>query len=144
MRSPESKGRSGWDLKSQSRWPRSRNGLLLHEDLVFSFFPLHLGMRQYWRDFESLERWTRSEPHRQWWKDFLRDSGGTGLWHETYSLRGGIEAIYDDMPNPVGMMKFAPLAPARGGIFSARQRLRREGLEPAPAPAPEAELYREE
>ena len=119
------------------------DGLLLHEDLLFSLFPPHLGMRQYWRDFESLERWTRSAPHRQWWKDFLRESGGTGFWHETYSIRGGIEAIYDDMPTPIGLMKFAPLSPARGGIFSARQRLAREGSESSPAPAPEADLYRE-
>jgi hypothetical protein len=40
------------------------DGLLLHEDFLFSLFPPHAGMRQYWRDFESLERWTRSEPHR--------------------------------------------------------------------------------
>jgi hypothetical protein len=119
------------------------DGLLLHEDLLFSLFPPHLGMRQYWRDFESLERWTRSTPHRQWWKDFLRESGGTGFWHETYSIRGGIEAIYDDMPKPIGLMKFAPLSPARGSVFSARQRLSREGSESSPAPAPEADLYRE-
>ncbi len=118
------------------------DGLLLHEDLIYSLFPVHIGMRQYWRDYESLERWTRTEPHRLWWKHFLRDSGGTGFWHETYSLRGGFEAIYDDMPKPVGMMKFAPLQPARGGIFSARQRLRREGQESSPAPAPESELYK--
>src|SRR5215467_3059978 len=37
-------------------------GLLLHENLLFS--PRHLGMREYWRDFESLEIWSRSEPHR--------------------------------------------------------------------------------
>jgi hypothetical protein len=111
--------------------------------MIFSVFPLHVGMRQYWRDFESLERWTRSEPHGQWWKTFLRDSGGTGFWHETYALRGGFEAIYDDMPQPIGMMKFAPLQPARGGIFSARQRLAREGSESSPAPAPESDLYRE-
>ena len=119
------------------------DGLLLHEDLLFSLFPPHLGMRQYWRDFESLERWTRSAPHRQWWKDFLLESGGTGFWHETYSIRGGIEAIYDDMPKPIGLMKFAPLSPARGSIFSARQRLSRDGSESSPAPAPEADLYRE-
>jgi len=119
------------------------DGLLLHEDLLFSFFPPHLGMRQYWRDFESMERWTRSAPHRQWWKDFLRESGGTGFWHETYSIRGGIEAIYDDMPTPIGLMKFAPLSPARDSTFSARQRLSRAGSESSPAPAPEADLYRE-
>lgn len=119
------------------------DGLLLHEDMIFSLFPLHPVMRQYWRDFESLERWTRSEPHRQWWKTFLRDSGGSGFWHETYALRGGFEAIYDDLPQPIGMMKFAPLHPARGSIFSARQRLGREGSESSPAPAPEADLYRD-
>ncbi len=118
------------------------DGLLLHEDLLFSLFPLHVGMRQYWRDYETLESWTRSEPHRQWWKNFLRDSGGTGFWHETYALRGGFEAIYNDMPKPVGMMRFAPLQAARGSAFSSRQRLRREGAETSPAPAPETELYK--
>jgi hypothetical protein len=119
------------------------DGLLLHESIVYSIFPLHIGMRQYWRDYESLERWTRSEPHRLWWKNFLRDSGGTGFWHETYTMRGGIEAVYDDLPQPIGMMKFAPLKPARGSIFSARQRLSREGTESSAAPAPESELYRD-
>lgn len=119
------------------------DGLLLHEDLLFSLFPAHVGMRQYWRDFESMERWTRSAPHREWWKNFLRESGGTGFWHETYSIRGGIEAIYDDMSTPVGLMKFAPLSPARGSVFSARQRLKREEAEIPPSPAPETELYRE-
>src|SRR5580704_19480886 len=75
-------------------------GLLLHENLFYSFFPLHVGMRQYWRDFESLETWSRSMPHQEWWQSFLRDSGGTGFWHETYFMRGGMEAIYDDMPVP--------------------------------------------
>jgi hypothetical protein len=117
------------------------DGLLLHEDIIFSLFPMHAGMRQYWRDYETLERWTRSEPHREWWKKFLRESGGTGFWHETYSVRGGFEAIYDDMPQPIGMMKFAPLQIARGSMFSARQRLQREGAAESPAPAPESDLY---
>src|SRR5215212_8199718 len=55
-------------------------GLLLHENLLFSLVPVHVGMRQYWRDFESLESWARSEPHRAWWQQFLADSGGTGFW----------------------------------------------------------------
>ena len=36
------------------------DGLLLHENLFYSLFPPHFGMRQYWRDFDSLERWTRA------------------------------------------------------------------------------------
>ena len=47
------------------------DGLLLHENFVFSFLPPHFGMRQYWRDLDALERWTREPPHQQWWKDFL-------------------------------------------------------------------------
>ena len=42
------------------------DGLLHFENkIVFSFFPLHLGMRWYWKDFESMERWARSEPHHR-------------------------------------------------------------------------------
>jgi hypothetical protein len=99
------------------------DGLLLHENMIFSIFPPHLGMRQYWRDLDSLERWTRELPHQQWWKDFLRDSAGTGFRHETYFQRGGMEAIYDDLDKSVGMMNFAPLVKARGRMFSARHRL---------------------
>lgn len=98
-------------------------GLLRHENLLFSLLPPHLGMRQYWRDMDALERWTRELPHKAWWQEFLRDSAGTGFWHETYFMRGGMEAIYDDVPAPVGMMSFAPLQPARGRMFSARTRL---------------------
>lgn len=103
-------------------------GLLLHEGLLFSLLPPHVGFRQYWRDFDALERWARSDPHRQWWKEFLADSGGTGFWHETYFAAGGVEAVYDDMQRaPVGMMRFATLADARGPMFSARLRARRAG-----------------
>ena len=122
-------------------------GLLLHENMLFSLFPLHVGMRQYWRDYESLERWSRSDPHRAWWKNFLRDSGGTGFWHETYSIRGGFEAIYDDLPKPIGMMKFAPLSAARGSAFSSRRRLKMESApsspdgDCSPAPVSENDLY---
>lgn len=120
------------------------DGLLLHEDLWFSFVPLHGGMRQYWRDFDSLERWSRSAPHRDWWQNFLKDSGGTGFWHETYFMRGGMEAIYDDMRAPIGMMSFAPLQPARGPLFTARMRSGRPGATPdLPAGVGESDLYRD-
>jgi hypothetical protein len=99
------------------------DGLLLHENIMFSVVPPHVGMRQYWRDLDALERWTRVLPHQQWWKDFLRDSAGTGFWHETYFMRGGMEAVYDDLDKPVGMMSFAPLEKAVGRMFSARGRL---------------------
>ena len=44
------------------------DGLLLHENFIVLLFPFHLGMRQYWRDFETLEAWSRSTPHREWCK----------------------------------------------------------------------------
>jgi len=69
---------------------------------------MHIGMRQYWRDENSLFQWTRSDTHRQWWQSFLKDSGGTGFWHETYFRRGGIEAVYGDVPENIGLMAFAP------------------------------------
>lgn len=118
------------------------DGLLLHEPIIYSIFPMHAGMRQYWRDFESLERWSRSEPHMLWWKQFLRDSGGTGFWHETYTMRGGMEAIYDDVPKPVGLSAFAPVSQARGPMFSARTRARIAGQESKPAVIPEGDLYK--
>src|SRR5438552_5356322 len=113
-------------------WKAKPDGLLLHENLIFSLIPLHAGMRQYWRDWDSLEKWARSEPHRLWWQQFLKDSGGTGFWHETYFMRGGVEAIYDDMPKPIGMLNFAPITPARGPMFSARTRAARAGDVPTP------------
>jgi hypothetical protein len=119
------------------------DGLLLHENLMLSLLPPHLGMRQYWRDFDALERWARSEPHRQWWQSFVRDSGGTGFWHETYFMRGGMEAVYDDVVQPLGLMKFAPVQPARGGMFSARGRARRPGAPSTPPVLTEEDLYTE-
>jgi hypothetical protein len=118
------------------------DGLLLHENIFFSFFPMHAGFRQYWRDYETLERWTRSEPHRRWWQAFLRDSGGTGFWHEAYLMRGGMEAIYDDMPKATGFMGFAPVIPARGPMFGARTRVGRASAQHSNPPViPEADLY---
>jgi Domain of unknown function (DUF4188) len=98
------------------------DGLLRHEMLLYSLLPVHLGMRQYWRDLDSLMKWTRSEPHRIWWRNFLKNSGGTGFWHESYSRNGGMEAIYDDIPQPIGFASFAPLVPARGPMFGAASR----------------------
>ena len=91
-------------------------------------------------DFESLERWSRSEPHRIWWKNFLRDSGGTGFWHETYFIRGGVEAIFDDVSRPLGLLSFAPTIAAKGPMFSARTRAHLAGTASVAAPISESEL----
>lgn len=96
------------------------DGLLAHESLFFGL--AHVGMRQYWRDLDSLERFTRSEPHRTWWKAFSRDTKGSGFWHEAYS-RAGMEAIYVGMPKPTGFGLFAPERAPDGAFLSSRDRL---------------------
>ena len=61
-------------------------------------------MVQYWRDFDSLNRFARdgSMPHLGPWRAFnkaVRGSGDVGIWHETYKVRAGeYEAIYGNMP----------------------------------------------
>jgi hypothetical protein len=112
-------------------------GLLLHERMLYS--PRHFGMRQYWRDFESLEAWTRTLPHKDWWRSYIKDTRGTGFWHETYFMRGGMEAIYASTGKPLGINAFAPVEPARGSMFSARKRLKLDEPEAEPVAAPYAE-----
>lgn len=126
--------------KIQKSWKQQPDGLLLHEDVIWSLVPPHIGMRQYWRDLDSLERWTRSEPHRLWWQQFLKDSGGTGFWHEAYFARGGIDAIYDDMDTRTGLACFAPALSARGTKFSARTRAG-QGQQPAVEPVISEDNY---
>jgi hypothetical protein len=107
----------------------------------------HVGMRQYGRDFAPLEAWSRSEPHRirnhtvYGGKRFCAITAATGFWHETYFLRGGIEAVYIDMP-PVGLGRFAPRKEATGTMFSARKRLGRQGAAAGTEAISESALYR--
>jgi hypothetical protein len=98
------------------------DGLLLHENISFSEEPLHVGMRQYWRDFDALEAWSRTLPHKAWWSDYLRDRGGTSFWHETYFRRGAIETMLVDTGETIGLSRVAPAVPAEGPMFAARAR----------------------
>lgn len=109
-------------------------------DAQFLFGWNHLGIRQYWRDAAALERFTRSAPHAGWWRDFLRDTHGAGFWHEAYHARGGMEAIYVDMPGRPGLAGFAPVRAPVGPFLSARDRVgadvaARAATAPAPPPA---------
>ncbi|HQT88508.1 MAG TPA: DUF4188 domain-containing protein [Acidiphilium sp.] len=102
---------------------RSRpDGLLHHETFLWRLN--HVGIRQYWRDFEALEQFTRSEPHKSWWRSFSRDPAGTAFWHEAYQRGGGMEGIYLGLPKPIGFGAFAPLRARTGGYASSRQRLK--------------------
>jgi hypothetical protein len=98
------------------------DGLLLHERISFSDDPLHVGMRQYWRDPEALEAWSLTLPHKAWWSEYLRDRGGTSFWHEVYYRRGGFEAMFVDTGTSIGLSSIAPAIPAEGPLVSARGR----------------------
>ena len=101
------------------------DGLLRAENsIVFGLFPLHMGMRWYWRDLAALEAWSRSEPHKAWWTAFMKDTQGTGIWHETYHMRGGMEAIYGKIDSPIGFSAFMPMVSARGSIRSRHEKYR--------------------
>ena len=63
-----------------------------------------IGMIQYWRSSEDLERFARSpqEPHLKAWQRFNKavgKDGSVGIWHETYKVAAGAyETIYANMP----------------------------------------------
>lgn len=97
------------------------DGLLAHESMVFSL--THFGFRQYWRDLDALEAFTRSEPHADWWRRVRELSAHAGFWHETYHAKGGVEALYVAMPAPVGLQHFAAERRPVGPFMSARSRV---------------------
>jgi hypothetical protein len=104
------------------------DGLLRHDGMLYTLFPLHVGMRQYWRDVNAMLAWTATLPHKTWWKNFLSDSGGTTFWHETYFSNGGFESVYDDLPDGrrnFGLASFAPMVDAAPSTFS---RFRKQSL----------------
>ncbi|MEV4127852.1 hypothetical protein [Nocardia sp. NPDC049707] len=68
---------------------------------------------------------------------------GTGLWHEAYFMRGGIDAMYDDMGAGSGLPRFAPVVDSRGPMFSTRGRVYGEAAKAAPVVA-ESAYYRGE
>ncbi len=109
-------------------------GLLLHEQLLFGLFPLHLGMRQYWSDLASLETWTRQSPHLDWWKSLHRDPAGVTVWHEAYFLRGGIDSVYIAADAPIGLQRFAPRIGAHGAMSTGRMRAQAGNESKAEAP----------
>src|SRR2546428_8586512 len=48
-------------------------GLLHFENnITYSPFPRQTGIRGNWKALPSMEQWTRPEPHRTWWQNFLR------------------------------------------------------------------------
>jgi hypothetical protein len=84
---------------------------------------------QYWRSFEQLEAYARSQDSAHWpaWLAFNKRVGGSrgdvGIWHETYRVAAGqYEAIYSGMP-AFGLGKVGTLVSASGTRETARGRI---------------------
>jgi hypothetical protein len=93
---------------------------------------------QYWRSFEDLERFARSDEwsHLPAWGQFnklIRDSGDLGIWHETYVVRAGaFETMYGNMPR-FGLAAAGRHVPA-GAHSTAARRAGRSRNDVAPVP----------
>lgn len=87
---------------------------------------------QYWRSFEHLEAFAKNtdDPHLEVWRNYWKRVGKstrTGIWHETFLVKGGqYEAIYGNMP------QFG-LAKAGRHLSVAEARSARDRLGAAPA-----------
>jgi hypothetical protein len=88
-----------------------------------------IGLVQYWRSFDDLERFARSpsEPHLAAWRRFNRvvgyKDGSVGFWHESYLIDPRrCEAVYGNMP-VFGLAKATDHMPAIGRRETARARL---------------------
>jgi hypothetical protein len=84
---------------------------------------------QYWRDFDSLERYARDRDRKHWpsWTRFnkaIGADGTVGIFHETYCVpAGGHESIYANMPE-WGLGRVAGITDATGARKQARERLK--------------------
>ena len=87
-----------------------------------------VGLVQYWRSFEQLERFARDPAllHVPAWRAFNQAVGGdgsVGIWHETYRVRAGeYECIYGNMPRR-GLALAGEHLPVAGARETARGRL---------------------
>ena len=87
-----------------------------------------IGLIQYWRSFDDLERFARhpSEPHLSAWKRFnqaIGSDGSAGIWHETYLVQAKqYECVYGNMPK-FGLARATKHVQAVGNRETARLRL---------------------
>jgi len=91
--------------------------------------PRTIAVFQYWRDFDSLERYARDREQKHWpaWTAFNKAvgaSGVVGIFHETYCVAAGAyETVYANMPE-FGLGKVSGVVPATGSRSEARSRMR--------------------
>jgi Domain of unknown function (DUF4188) len=95
-------------------------------------YPRGVGLIQYWRSFEDLERFARNpaDAHLKAWQRFnqaIGADGSVGIWHETYLIEPGkYKAIYGNMP-VFGLAAATKHVPAMGRKETARRPLGGDG-----------------
>ena len=111
-------------LRSLAQDPKS--GFLHGEPFLYAG---GVGLIQYWRSTEDLERFARSpqESHLKAWQRFNKAvgrDGSVGIWHETYQVAAGAyEAIYANMPR-FGLSAAVSHTPIGKRGETARERLK--------------------
>ncbi len=111
-------------LRSLAQDPES--GFLGGEPFLY---PGGVGLIQYWRSADDLERFARSpqEPHLKAWQRFNKavgKDGSVGIWHETYQVAAGAyEVIYANMPR-FGLSAATRHVPVGKRGETARERLK--------------------
>jgi Monooxygenase af470-like len=104
------------------------------------FYWRGVGLIQYWRSFEDLEKFSRNreDPHLRAWQRFnkaIGTDGSVGIWHETYLVEPGrYEAVYGNMP-VFGLASATRHVPAVGRRETARRRLGGENEPAVPTPS---------
>ncbi|MEH1888798.1 MAG: DUF4188 domain-containing protein [Nostoc sp.] len=105
---------------------------------TFVYWP-GVGLIQYWRSFEDLERFARNpaDAHLEAWQRFnqaIGADGSVGIWHETYLIEPGrYEAVYGNMP-VFGLAAATKHVPAMGRKETARRRLGGDSEPAVPSP----------
>jgi Domain of unknown function (DUF4188) len=110
-------------------------------------YPRGIGMIQYWRSWEDLERFARApaDLHVPTWRRYnqmVGNDGTFGIWHESYLVEPTkFEAIYDNMP-VFGLATVLDHVPAVGRRETARRRLGGQNEPAVPSPSQPASADR--
>ncbi len=105
-----------------------------------TFFWPGIGIIQYWRTFDELEQFARSQryPHLKswrWYNKAIGARGSVGLWHEVYFVEPDChETVYDNMPI-FGLATSAKHAPVGGHSKVTRLHLGEEAVPAVSLPA---------
>lgn len=110
------------------------------------FYWRGIGVIQYWRSFDDLEKFARSkdDPHLESWHRFnkaIGSDGSVGIWHETFLVEAGrYEGVYNNMPlfGLAAATQYEPIVERRE---TARRRLGGKSQQAMPPPIPACNLF---